>query len=70
MSLREDVQKEVAGIFRAAWTERDGNVVPTDESVKLTNDCVNVEATVLYADMADSTHLVDGQTKTALSRNL
>jgi class 3 adenylate cyclase len=64
VSLREEVQKEVAGIFRAAWTERDGNVVPTDESVKLTNDGVNVDATVLYADMADSTHLVAGQTKT------
>jgi class 3 adenylate cyclase len=64
VSLGEDVQKEVTAIFKAAWTERDGYVVPTDESIKLTNDGVNVDATVLYADMADSTHLVAGQTKT------
>jgi class 3 adenylate cyclase len=64
VSLKEEVEKEVAAIFRAAWAERDGNVVPTDDSLKLSNDAINVDATVLYADMADSTHLVDGQTKT------
>lgn len=64
MSLGSDLKSEVAAIFRAQWTERDGNVVPEDESIKLTNDGVNVDATVLYADMADSTHLVAGQTKT------
>lgn len=64
VSLKEEIQKEVATIFRAAWTERDGNVVPTDESLKLSNDAINVDATVLYADMADSTKLVAGQTKT------
>ena len=64
MSLGSEIKSEVAAIFRARWTERDGNVVPEDESIKLTNDGVNVEATVLYADMADSTHLVAGQTKT------
>lgn len=63
MSLREEVQEEVAEIYRAAWTERDGTVVPSDESLKLSNDAINVDATVLYADMADSTNLVQGQTK-------
>jgi class 3 adenylate cyclase len=64
VSLKEEVQKEVATIFRAAWTERDGNVVPTDDSLKLSNDAIKLDATVLYADMADSTSLVAGQTKT------
>jgi class 3 adenylate cyclase len=64
VSLKEEIQAEVASIFRARWSERDGNVVPTDESLKLTNDAINVDATVLYADMADSTRLVSGQTKT------
>lgn len=45
------------------WTERDGTVVPADDSIKLTNDAVNLDAVVLYADMADSTALVNGQTK-------
>lgn len=64
MSLKEELEKEVAATFRKVWTERDGNVVPTDVSIKLDNDGVNVEATVLYADMADSTNLVDRESKT------
>ena len=57
--MKEDLNNEVAAIFRSAWSERDGNVVPTDESIKLGNDAVKLTATVLYADLADSTHLVD-----------
>jgi class 3 adenylate cyclase len=64
VSLGSEIKSEVAAIFRASWSERDGNVVPDDDSIKLANDGVNVEGTVLYADMADSTHLIAGQTKT------
>ena len=63
MGLKADLESEVATIFRSQWTERDGTVVPDDESIQLDNDGVNLNATVLYADMADSTALVDGQTK-------
>jgi class 3 adenylate cyclase len=63
MGLKEDLKSEVAAVFASAWTERDGNVVPADNSIKLSNDGVNIDATVLYADMADSTALVDGQSK-------
>jgi class 3 adenylate cyclase len=58
MALKEDLEKEVAAIFRAQWTTRDGTVVPTEDSVTLGNDAVKLEATVLYADMADSTKMV------------
>ncbi len=64
MGLKEDLQSEVSLIFRSVWTERDGNVVPDDESIKLSNDAVNLDGTVLYADMADSTGLVDGHKNT------
>jgi class 3 adenylate cyclase len=63
VSLGSDIRSEVAAIFRAQWTERDGNVVPEDDGIQLSNDGVNVDATVLYADIADSTHLVAGQSK-------
>jgi class 3 adenylate cyclase len=63
MGLKEDLQSDVAKIFKEVWTERDSAAVPTDESIKLSNDAVNLDATVLYADMADSTALVDGQTR-------
>jgi uridylate cyclase len=58
-SIKEDLQKEVAATFRATWETRDGNVVPAYETIKLNNDAVKLEATVLYADLADSTNLVD-----------
>jgi class 3 adenylate cyclase len=59
-SLKSELESEVAEIFRSTWDERDGNVVPDEESVNLGNDAVKLEATVLYADLADSTKLVDG----------
>ena len=59
MSLKEELQIEVAEVFRAAWEERDGNVVPEADDLKLGNDAVKLQATVLYADLADSTDLVD-----------
>lgn len=61
MGLKADLEKEVAAVFRAKWDERDGTVVPEDDSLTLSNDAVKLEATVLYADLADSTKLVDGQ---------
>lgn len=61
MALKEDLQTAVAKIFREQWSKRDGNVVPEPEDLGLGNDAVNLEATVLYADMAESTRLVDSQ---------
>jgi class 3 adenylate cyclase len=63
VSLKEDLQKEVAATFKSRWTERNGTEVPTEDTVKLGNDAVNIQATVLYADMSDSTKLVDSEEK-------
>src|SRR6266566_8098442 len=62
MSLESELNEQVASIFRQQWTERDGDKVPDSEDLKLTNDAVRLDATVLYADMADSTVLVDSET--------
>lgn len=59
MALREDLESRVAEIFRENWTKRDGYVVPDSDSLTLDNDAVLIDATVLYADMAGSTTLVD-----------
>lgn len=64
MSLKSELEQEVGDTFRKQWAQRDGTVVPDEDSVKLGNDGVNLEAVVLYADMADSTQLVKNQTKT------
>ena len=64
MGLKEDLESEIKNIFREAWTIRDGEVVPEPEDLKLSNDGVRMEATILYADLAESTQLVDSQTET------
>lgn len=62
MALKDDLESDVSTIFKSAWTERDGTVVPSPAVIKLANDAVNLTATVLYADLSDSTKLVDQKT--------
>lgn len=59
MALTDDLKTEVQNIFRFQWSRRDGNVVPEPEALKLGNDAVELDGTVLYADMDGSTKLVD-----------
>jgi class 3 adenylate cyclase len=62
MAFKEDLEAEVAKIFRLQWTEREGRVVPAAENLGLGNDASKLEATVLYADLVESTALVDAET--------
>lgn len=64
MALKDDLSTEVGKIFRGKWETRDGEVVPEPEDLKLGNDAVKLDATVLYADMSGSTSLVDNQSAT------
>ncbi len=64
MGLKSDLESEVKKIFESRWTERDGIVVPDDQSIGLGNDAVKLTATVLYADLADSTRMVDKKSPT------
>jgi len=57
MSLIEDLKSETSAIVTGGWTLRDGQVVPEPGDVGLGNEGVNLEATFLYADLADSTKL-------------
>lgn len=59
MILKADLEARVLSTFKSRWTERNGLVVPEDNSIKLDNDCVKLDAAVLYADLTDSTGLVD-----------
>lgn len=58
MALKDDLENEVAEIFRSQWTTRDGQVVPSPTDVKLKNDAVKLNGTVLYADLSESTAMV------------
>jgi class 3 adenylate cyclase len=62
MGLKQDLESQVGTVFRSQWTQRDGTVVPSDTSVTLGNDAVKIDGVVLYADLADSTEMVDKKT--------
>jgi class 3 adenylate cyclase len=58
LSIADDLKSEVKAIFATRWAVREGDKVPETEDIKLGNDAVKLSATVLYADLADSTDLV------------
>ncbi len=59
MSLKNDLDEKVKEIFKEGWTERNGRVVPDPDDIALSNDAVKLNGVVLYADMSESTKLVD-----------
>ena len=59
MALGDDLNSEVFKILRETWTTRLGRTVPEPEDLKLRNDAVKIDATVLYADLDESTDLVN-----------
>ena len=62
MGLKADLDVEVAKIFRENWDVEDTEYVPEAEDILLgSNHAERLEkAAVLYADLSDSTKLVDG----------
>ena len=60
MALKDEIENEVKKTFRDTWTKREGIAVPVAENLQLGNDSVLLDATILYADITDSTVLVDG----------
>lgn len=59
MGMTDDLNAEVNKIIKEQWTTTDGRVVPETENIELGNKGVNLDATCLYADLAESTNLVN-----------
>ena len=59
MALVDDLNSQVVQIFREQWTTRSGRVVPEPDDLALRNDAVVLDGTVLYADLDESTDLVN-----------
>lgn len=55
--LSEKISTNSKELFDVVWNERNGQVVPSTESVAHSNGAVKVNATYLYADLADSTEM-------------
>lgn len=60
MALKDDLNSRVVQILGERWKERQGgNKVPEPDDLGLGNEAITLDATVLYADLDDSTKLVD-----------
>jgi len=59
-TLSTELAAEIAKTLRTPWVERDGQKVPASDDIQLGNHAVKLNGTVLYADLADSTKMVDG----------
>ncbi|GAA6163992.1 adenylate/guanylate cyclase domain-containing protein [Pelagimonas sp. KU-00592-HH] len=59
MGLKADLEADVKKIYTELWARRDGRKVPEDVDLKSGNDAVDIEVTILYADLDESTKLVD-----------
>jgi class 3 adenylate cyclase len=60
MKTLYELQNLIDSILSTDWKRRQGQVVPEAEAVRLGNDAVELDGTVLYADLVDSTGLVQG----------
>jgi adenylate cyclase len=55
--VESELTEAVDSIIKAGWEMRSGQVIPETEAITLGNSGVTLEATILYADLADSTEL-------------
>jgi len=61
MPLADDIKSEVTNILRSQWSIREGRKVPADTDIGLANDGVRLDAAILYADLVDSSGLVESK---------
>jgi class 3 adenylate cyclase len=60
MPTKEDLAAEVKEVMIKSWSVGEARVVPSPDSLKLSNDARHFErATILYADLSGSTELVN-----------
>jgi len=57
MALIDELKSQTDEIVHRLWTRRDGQVVPETGDLQLGNHCVDLDATFLYSDLAESTSL-------------
>lgn len=57
MALSDDLSGDVQTFITTPWTKRDGRTIPETEEVPLAGGAVEIDATFLYADLADSSKM-------------
>ena len=59
MAIRDDILSEISTIIGTQWQKRVGRQVPSSSVVALAGGAVEIEATFLYADLADSSKMAN-----------
>ncbi|MBD8479763.1 adenylate/guanylate cyclase domain-containing protein [Microbacterium sp. CFBP 8794] len=59
MTLAEELSEYAKNTHQKVWTRRKGQIVPSTDDITMGNQAVDLDAVVLYADLKDSTGLVD-----------
>jgi len=60
VAIKDELETYAAATHADQWARREGQKVPETDDLKLSNDAVEIDGTVLYADLAESTALVKG----------
>ncbi|MFQ1698951.1 hypothetical protein ACJ5NV_00005, partial [Loktanella agnita] len=58
MTLKEQLEDRVRSVLSSQWSYAEARVVPETKSIGLGNHGKKLSATILYADLDDSTNLV------------
>lgn len=58
MALSDDLSLEIQAIISTPWDRRDGRKIPETDEVALAGGAVEIDATFLYADLANSSKMV------------
>jgi class 3 adenylate cyclase len=59
VALHDELEEDIVRALATTWDLREGQVVPTTDDVALGGGGVRLDATVLYADLAESSTLVN-----------
>lgn len=68
VALSDEIEAGIDGVLAPAWSTVDGQVVPETKDIVLKNGAVKLDATYLYADMANSTGLAQNYTREAVAK--
>jgi len=60
MSLSDDLRQSVRNTFKNNWERTNGTVIPETTDIGLGNKAKDIEIAILYADITNSTELVNG----------
>ncbi len=58
-AINDELERWVRDTLDSEFTRRDGQKIPSTDELKLGNDAVDLDGTVLYADLSGSTKLVE-----------